>query len=175
MSFQRVILNAEELRVYKPAFPPLKPHPLQNLLDQAQPSKHVTAEFAFAVAVDMMGLDVALNFVQTAPVILNTWIGLIESHGWNRNLKQHDLQINLIVNAIKFYILTQKFNSNVRESETYAIIEATAKGNARLKMALISALILNKGLDIPWVLVANLPANASSEFFGVWSNEHYKQ
>ena len=175
MSFQRVILTAEELRNYKPAFPPLKPHPLQAILDQAQPAKHVTAEFAFAVAVDMMGLDIALNFVQTAPIVLNTWINLIESHGWNRNLKQHDLQINLMVNAIKFYILAHSFSTNVREGETYAIIEATAKGNARLKMALISALILNKGLDIPWVLVANLPANASSEIFGLWSNEHYKQ
>jgi hypothetical protein len=175
MTFQRVVLTAKELREYRPAFPTLDPHPLKTILESAHPTVRVSADFAFAVAIDLMGLDLALDFVRKTPAVLTSWITLIETHGWGGNLKQYDLQINLLLNAIKQSVARQQLSAPERETSAYQLIRTVAKNNVRLENALVSGLILNKGLDLPWVLSATLPRPPFNENFGVWTDLHYGQ
>lgn len=174
MSFQRIILTSAELRSYKPTLPILKPHPLQALFDKARPTGHVTAEFAFAVAADLLGLDQALVYVKATPAILSCWIQLVEEHGWNQHLEEKDLQINLILNAIKITAANENLADARKEARIYELITNISGDNKALEHALVSGLILNRGRDLPWALVATLPPDASAERFGVWSNKHYK-
>lgn len=173
MSFERIVLTAAGLRQYKPACPPMNPHPLRQFLDQVPPSSHVTAEYALAVAIDLIGMETAFTFVRTAPMVLASWVHLIETHGWGNNLRDGDLQVNLLMNAIKTTSGCTGLGGLKREESAYGMIRQASQGNAALEHALVTSLILNKGLELPWALVATLPSNVTNgDTFGVWSGSH---
>jgi len=173
VSFQRIVITSEGLRQYKPSCPPMNPHPLRQFLDQVPASSHVTAEYALGVAIDLIGMESAFTFVRTAPMVLVSWVHLIETHGWGNNLRESDLQVNLLMNAIKTVSGATGLTGLRREEAAYGMIRQTSGGNAALEHALVTSLILNKGLDLPWALVATLPSNVlNGETFGVWAGSH---
>lgn len=171
MSFQRVILTPEQLRHFKPNFPPLNPHPLQSVLDVTQPTSHVDAEFGFAVAIDLMGLDAALMFVKAAPTVLTAWLRLIENHGWNPGLRESDLQVSLILNAIKIVAASSGSHALKREERAYELIRQMTPNNPTLEQSLIQSLILNKAMDLPWTVNVPMPPKGSTDVFGTWTGK----
>jgi hypothetical protein len=173
VTFERIVVTSEGMRKYKLSSPPMNPHPLQRFIDQVPPSSHVTAEFALAVAIDLIGMETAFTFVRTAPMVLASWVHLIETHGWGNNLRESDLQVNLLMNAIKTTSAITGLQGLKREEAVYGMIRQSSQGCAALEHALVTSLILNKGLELPWALVATLPSNVTNgETFGVWSGSH---
>lgn len=169
MSFQRIILTPKELRNYKPLFPELKPHPLQSILDQTKASPHVTPSFAFSVAIDLIGLDHTLEYVKGAPSVLNAWVRLLETFGWDSDLSQTDIQISFVLNAIKQNSNATGLEGLKREEHAYGLIKSFAKENVNLETALVRSLILNKALDVPFTLIVHLPTEGNLGSFGVWA------
>lgn len=173
MSFQRIVLTAQGLRNYERAHPPLNPHPLQKIIDQVLPAAHVSPEFALTVAMDLLGMEHAFGFVRANPLVLTTWVHLLETHGWGNNLREQDIQVNLLMNAIKTVVNCQGLPPLKAEQEVFAMIQNLSQGDIQLENALITSLILHKGLELPWALVATLPANAvSGSDYGVFKGSH---
>lgn len=144
----------------------MKPHPLQNILNIAKPTAHVTPEFALAVAMDLMGAETAIDFARKSPLVLTVWATLLESHGWGNNLRAQDLQVTLLLNAIKLTVADAQRSSLALEQDVYAIIKKVSQGDTALETALIQSLILHKGMALPWSLVASLPQDPKA--YGIW-------
>lgn len=172
MSFQRIILTSEGLRQYKTNLGAVNSPSLRELFLQAPPSNHVTAEFALGVAIDLLGMEAAIGFVRNVPMVLVSWVHLIEMHGWDRNLREYDLQVNLLMNAIKTTINSQGIHPLKREDAAFAMIQKYCGDNKTLETALVTSLLIHKGLELPWALVATLPQNCTGDTYGVWTGAH---
>lgn len=172
MSLHRIVLTASELRAYKPACPEMNPHPAQAVLDKTYSTSHVTAEFAFAVAVDLLGLETALTFVRETPLVLAAWVNQIETYGWGNHLRTQDLQINLLLNAIKITarvsVGLDRVPPAVLEQAAHKLIQKVSAGDKELDVALTTSLLLNKGLEIPWGLVTNVSTDPKDTSYGVF-------
>lgn len=155
MSFVRVALSSSKLPGYVPGLPlDLTPHPAQAAVDATLGTGHVTPTFAFAVAADLLGLEFALHAVREQPLLLATWVTLIETHGWGNNLREMDLQISLLANAIKVLVRPQAPTDDLRlEGLIYNKIVEVAQGDQSAQDQLVEYLISGKGMTMPWALV----------------------
>ncbi|WJJ55150.1 hypothetical protein [Xanthomonas phage RTH11] len=155
MSFLRVALTPAELRAYKPALPQALSSSIPKpLIEKIKGTGHVTPDFAFAVAVDLLGLEYVTKSVTATPTLLATWVGLIESQGWGDNLRPMDLQISLLANAIKANAKLSNPPDDLRlEGIIYNLIVEAAKGDQSVNDQLVENLISGKGMTMPWALV----------------------
>ena len=155
MSFLRVALTPAELAAYKPSLPQALDSSIpQTEIDKIKATGHVTPNFAFAVAADLLGMEYALTSIQKAPTLLATWVNLLENHGWGHNLRPMDLQISLLANAIKARAKATNQPDDLRlEGIVYNLIVEAAQGDQSVNDQLVENLISGKGMTMPWALV----------------------
>ncbi len=155
MSFTRVKLTPAELPAYKPALPDalMSVWP-QSEIDKVKPSGHVTPQFAFAVAVDLLGLQFAQETLKASPMTLVSWVWALEVFGWNRDMENMDLQLTLLGGAIKSRCQAKNpAHKLALEGLIYNEIVAATEGDQDAQDRLVKVLITERGMSVPWSLV----------------------
>lgn len=155
MSFTRVKLTPAELPAYTPALPDaLKSVWPQSEIDKVKPSGHVTPQFAFAVAVDLLGLQFAQETLKASPMTLVSWVWALEVFGWNRDMENMDLQLTLLGGAIKSRCQAKNpAHALALEGLIYNEIVAATEGDQDAQDRLVKVLITERGMSVPWSLV----------------------
>ncbi len=154
MSLVRVTIPSKELAGYVPTLPlDQLPADVRPAIEQAMGSAHVTPVFAFAVGVDMLGLQLTMKAVKATPAVVSTWVQLLEDYGWGNNLRTPDLQLSMLANAIKAMAQAQNAPDALRlEGIVYNLIVEVCEGDQAVSDYMTKVLITDKGMTLPWAL-----------------------
>lgn len=117
-----------------------------------------------AVAAQAMGLEHATELLKRSPRVREIWELLVTDWLGNRALRNSDLQMDLIYNAVSAVIAHEQHNAGQRNSAALALLEFIG-GNNSLYLKAINQTFLWKWLDIPWIQKTPLPDDPTE--FGV--------
>lgn len=169
MSLQRIILTPEQVRNHLLTVPPIGSGAI--VMVEAR-TRHLTNSQILSLAMDLLGPMLTIHLVKELPEVLVPWGSILEDYGWGPSVRPIDLQMSLLVNAIKAIATRGVSNPLEAEGRVFALIKKIAESNHELENALVSSLVINKGFTLPWALVIPMPVDPTDTSFGIWVDQN---
>ncbi len=116
------------------------------------------------VVVEAMGVSHVKELLQRFPHVEEIWRHLVTDWLNGHALKNSDLQMDLIYNAVSVVIAHEKPPAGQHISAALALLESIGDGNPNYLKA-VNQTFLWKWLDIPWIQKTPLPDDPTE--FGV--------
>lgn len=172
MSLQRIFLTQMDLRNYQPSLPVEQIPAFGQVLSQAKGARHVSPAMALSVAVDLLGMERVSNLIAGGGVrVLDSWISVVEDHGWSMHNRPKDIQTNLFLNGVKSVALVVAPNADSLRLQGVVteLVDRMIVPTHPLHYALVTSLVLNKGMDTPWTLITNVQLGEPESNYGIYA------
>lgn len=111
--------------------------------------KHVDANTALCVSIEVLGLQAVLYLLKAEPTVLQCWMALVEDLGWGRVDAPRNLTATLLVNGIKTLVRARGITSLEGEGLIHQTLQ-DMQVSPDLSMLVIDRLIFHKEIEYPW-------------------------